>query len=269
MVRTDVSPHNETGWSFRKYGVATNGVYDFTELGVKEYKPNGPWNDESVTFNYGDLTTDCYYDTKNNVAILEQKNCGLRMDLRPFDVAKGRYQTQPNGIGTAINCAHHTELLDADDVIVSGPADNEHNGHTWAQMYTSTLLTAEEFWLQHALTSDVVQNQPGASSECVELKQSALVCDSEEKVKAAMDQCKWLLNVQPFIKCVDRTENGHVILGLVRRCFDQACGTLPCHDFYMELKNINYPWTHPGNCNNDALRVKVPKFDQWLNYDFC
>jgi len=264
IARTDSAIHNVTGFSIRKYGVGRDGNYDVVIESVDEYRPNGPWLNQSITVNNHGIVTECQYDFENNRAVIDARSCGLEVQFRPFDIKKGRWQDQPNGVSFALCEDHVPHLTDNGRTIISGP-------RLWygvplpeqMEMENSTLLTHEEFMLFRALTSGVEQNQPDASEECGKLHHSALVCDTEAAKKTAMDECKWMLHSQPFIKCVDPHDNGDTILHLVRRCFDQACGTLPCSEFLYDLKALPY------KCIGQEMSAKSAKLNKWLNYEFC
>jgi len=266
LRRTDTDPHNVTGFSVRKYGVASNGVYTFYQEGVNQFLPNGPWSDESVYVNANNIVTECKYDNENNMAFVDQINCGARVDFRPFDTQKGRHQTQPNGIAFSVNCANHPDMRDNDRTMMTGPSD--HQGGDFEEYIAEyPHLNGEEVFLLRALTSDVEQNHPGYSEECNALSDSALMCtDNPTAQRRAMDQCKWMLHSQPFIKCVDTSDNAHTLLKLVRRCFDQACGAplVTCHTFRNHLFQI------PPKCSTPSMLNKVKKLNTWLNTEeFC
>jgi len=268
MMRTDTEPHNITGFSIRKYGHAEDGVYSFSEEGVRQYLPNGPWGTERITSTTGGIVTQCNYDQVNNLALIHAKSCGLRVQFRPFDIAKGRYQTLLNGVAWSIDKKHMPALIDNSRTIVSAP--RQYSGvPLYDQMAATTQLTVEEYFLIRAMTSDVDQNHPDSSPECSGLSASFLTCDTEETKKRAMDQCKWMLHSQAFIKCVDRDDpTADFLLKLVRRCFDQACGTLRSCDsadsFRRDLVNL------PANCKTTTFLNKVHKLRTWLMTDeFC
>lgn len=266
ITRTD--GHENLEFSTRKSGIAENGVYTHHANITMSYKPNGPWSNAThIDYNSNGLIVKCNYNDDNNMARNHYRECGFRVEFRPFDVTFGRYQRQQNGLAWGLSCAHRPQLRLNDRSIVSGPSN--HNGIPMQDFLDRAApqyrLSPKQFMLFHALASNTVQNQPDASPQCSALPAVAALCDTDAKRFHAANRCTWIFTNQPFLACIDPSTNADFALGLLKECLRANCDdNLQCLDFQAHLDTI------PARCKlSSTYRKPVRKYNAYLDGSIC
>jgi len=260
ITRYDGFP--DYSFSQRQYGEALYGQYTFNFFGADHFDPNGPWREYDINYLNHNLHVESTHDLFNNMAVNTIRQCGVRLDFRPFDKAQGGWQKQPNGLAWAVNCANDPDLQSDNYGVVSGPKN--HGGVPMEQIIANGLDARSNFFFNALSNPNAEQNQPDAPPACDALRSTTPLCDSVHKRNLAMDRCRWIFKAQHFMKCVDRSENANYLIEIMNECISTTCDpNRHCSEFLVALDNI------PRRCKKDGMKFKVEHYRKWVDGEMC
>ncbi|XP_059160644.1 uncharacterized protein LOC131944145 [Physella acuta] len=175
-----------------------------------------------------------YFEPTTQQNIFQIDSCGLRVTFVPYNLTSTINSPFLPGISVGINCAHHPIWLSNNTVM--GLAPVSQGGKLIAAIQAEYPgLSPADAMLQRAFTRNVIQNQPGASSQCSNVGSLLGACNATE-LDALYANVDWIFDkYPPFVRCLSGTTTDannllDLFIAFINLFCNQACVYTPVHN---------------------------------------